>query len=313
MADPIKFKGIDRIVYGVGDMASGTRFFNDWGLKRGASQNPSVMFQTLDGTEAELRPIDDPHLPPPIEEGSTLREVIWGVETEADLIAVENALANESSYVNRDGRPGCVDPNGLAISFRVTQRREVMVEGAAINTFAHPNARVNQQSTFYNRAEPIEIGHVVLFANDVPAIQEFYLEKLGFCLSDSYPGSGAFLRCRAQGGHHNIFVLDAPDRGPGLNHVAFTVRDIHEVFGGGLHVDRCGWTTQIGPGRHPVSSAYFWYVENPCGGLAEYFADEDYLTEAWEPREIERTNENYAEWGIGGGIDGHTRRQNLPA
>ena len=35
MADPIKFKGIDRIVYGVGDMASGTRFFNDWGLKRG--------------------------------------------------------------------------------------------------------------------------------------------------------------------------------------------------------------------------------------------------------------------------------------
>ena len=28
MADPIKFKGIDRIVYGVGDMASGTRFFN---------------------------------------------------------------------------------------------------------------------------------------------------------------------------------------------------------------------------------------------------------------------------------------------
>ena len=241
-----------------------------------------------------------------------MREVIWGVETEADLITVENALANESSYFNRDGRPACVDPNGLAISFRVTQRREVMVEGAAINTFAHPNARVNQQSTFYNRAEPIEIGHVVLFANDVPAIQEFYVEKLGFCLSDSYPGSGAFLRCRAQGGHHNIFVLDVPDRGSGLNHVAFTVRDIHEVFGGGLHVDRCGWTTQIGPGRHPISSAYFWYVENPCGGLAEYFADEDYLTEAWEPREIDRTNENYAEWGIGGGIDGHTRRQHLP-
>ena len=96
-----------------------------------------------------------------------------GVETEADLITVENALANESSYFNRDGRPACVDPNGLAISFRVTQRREVMVEGAAINTFAHPNARVNQQSTFYNRAEPIEIGHVVLFANDVPAIRNF--------------------------------------------------------------------------------------------------------------------------------------------
>ena len=309
MADLMKFKGIDRIVYGVRDMAAGARFFDDWGLKKVASEDPSVLFRTLDGTEAELKPLDDPNLPPAIEEGSTLREVIWGVETESDLSAVQDALANEPSYGKREGRPACVDPNGLTISFRVTQRREVMIEGAAINTFAHPKVRVNQQSAFYDRAEPIEIGHVVLFANDVLAIQNFYMEKLGFCLSDSYPGTGSFLRCRAEGGHHNMFVLDAPNRGPGLNHVAFTVRDIHEVFGGGLHVDRCGWTTQIGPGRHPVSSAYFWYVENPCGGLAEYFADEDYLTEAWKPREIDRTNENYAEWGIGGGIDGYSRRQ----
>ncbi|MET5116780.1 glyoxalase, partial [Burkholderia pseudomallei] len=71
----------------------------------------------------------------------------------------------------------------------------------------------------------------------------------------------------------------------GLNHVAFTVRDIHEGFGGGMHVSRCGWRTQLGPGRHPGSSAYFWYFRNPAGGLSEDYADEDMLTPAGQPRE----------------------------
>ncbi|SIT35466.1 hypothetical protein BN2475_50040 [Paraburkholderia ribeironis] len=42
-----------------------------------------------------------------------------------------------------------------------------------------------------------------------------------------------------------------------LNHVAFTVCDIHEVFGGGMHISRCGWDTQPGPGCHAVPSEYF--------------------------------------------------------
>jgi len=128
-------------------------------------------------------------------------------------------------------------------------------------------------------------------------------------VSDSYPEAGYFLRCRKEGGHHNLFLLKTPDNKRGLNHVAFTVRDIHEVFGGGLHMSRRGWPTQIGPGRHPISSAYFWYFHNPCGGLAEYYADEDYCTDDWQPKEWQRSPANYAEWAIAGGIDGETRRQ----
>ena len=95
----------------------------------------------------------------------------------------------------------------------------------------------------------------------------------------------------------------------GLNHVAFTVRDIHEVFGGGMHMSRTGWDTQLGPGRHPISSAYFWYFKNPAGGLIEYYADEDQLDAHWEPREFEPGPTMFAEWAIEGGIDGNTRRQ----
>ncbi|MNV45918.1 hypothetical protein D3C71_1377300 [compost metagenome] len=72
---------------------------------------------------------------------------------------------------------------------------------------------------------------------------------------------------------------------------------------------RRGWDTQLGPGRHPVSSAYFWYFKNPAGGLIEYYADEDHLDERWQPREFEPGPTVFAEWAIDGGLDGNTRRQ----
>jgi len=304
--------GIDRIVYGAENLEDGIKFFNDWGLKQVSSDQGGAVFATQDGTEVVVRTKDDPSLPTAFEAGSTLREVVWGVSNDSELAKITSAISGEDSFRKIDGRPACTDPNGMTLSFRVTQRKDVELAATPINSPAQPDARVNAASAFYDRAEPIEVGHVVFFSTDVEASYKFYTETLGFYLSDRYPGDAVFLRCRPDGGHHNLFLLNVPNRGAGLNHVAFTVRDIHEVFGGGLHIDRCGWTTQIGPGRHPVSSAYFWYVENPCGGLAEYFADEDYLTADWQPRDFERTNENYAEWGIGGGIDGHTRRQHLP-
>ena len=58
----------------------------------------------------------------------------------------------------------------------------------------------------------------------------FYTERLGFLVSDYYPDAGYFLRCRPEGGHHDLFLLQTPDKKCGLNHVAFRVRDIHEVL-----------------------------------------------------------------------------------
>jgi catechol-2,3-dioxygenase len=150
---------------------------------------------------------------------------------------------------------------------------------------------------------------VVFFVKDVAAVEKFYCDLFGFVPSDRYPGRGAFLRCAPEGGHHDLFLLQLPNGKAGLNHVAFAVRDIHEVFGGGLNMSRLGWSTQLGPGRHPISSAYFWYFQCPAGGLIEYYADEDYLDHEWEAREFEPGPTMFAEWAIEGGLDGNTRRQ----
>ncbi len=169
-------------------------------------------------------------------------------------------------------------------------------------------ARIDTPSPVYDRAEPVEVGHVVFFTDKLAEMTSFY-EKLGFHVSDRYPGRGVFLRCAARGGHHDLFLLQLPEGKRGLNHVAFAVRDLHEVVGGGLAMARHGWETQIGPGRHPISSAMFWYFKSPTGGLVEYYADEDVLTENWKPRDFAPSPTMFAEWAVVGGIDGNTRRQ----
>lgn len=286
--------GIEAITYGVEDLALCQRFFRDWGL----TEREATTFATLNGCEVRLRAADDPSLTPAMEPGATLREVTWGVASESDLRRIREAL----------GADHAVDPNGLAIRFQVSRKTPVEVRGAAMNTWDR-NARVDQPSAFYERAAPVEVGHVVLFTDKLAQTEAFYCDKLGFVVSDRYPGRGVFLRGSPRGGHHDLFLLSPPNAKPGLNHVAFVVRDIHEVFGGGLHISRCGWETQLGPGRHPISSAYFWYVKCPAGGLTEYYADEDYLTEAWTPREFTPGPTVFAEWAVDGGIDGNSRRQ----
>lgn len=303
--------GIDRVTYGVEDLAACARFFADWGLKRVGEDLAGLDFESLNGCQIRVRRFDDPSLPPAFEAGPTLREVVWGVGSEEDLDLLDRNMASAPGYQRATDGPRCVDPNGMAIGFRVSRKRDVAITGTPSNTWDRA-ARVDMPSAIYDRAEPVEVGHVVFFTDRLAETSAFY-EALGFRLSDRYPGRGHFLRCSAHGGHHDLFLLQPPDAKRGLNHVAFTVRDIHEVFGGGLHMARQGWKTQLGPGRHPISSAYFWYFTNPAGGLCEYYADEDVLTENWRPRDFQPGPTVFAEWAIAGGIDGHTRRQAGPA
>jgi catechol-2,3-dioxygenase len=85
-----------------------------------------------------------------------------------------------------------------------------------------------------------------------------------------------------------------------LHHIAFEVNDVHEMLGGGLAFSKKGWATEVGPGRHPISSAYFWYFKNPLGGAIEYFCDSDYVNADWKPRQY-RIN-RFSEWHLADGI-----------
>lgn len=299
--------GIDEITYGADDLAVCRSFLDDWGLRWLREDETQLVYECLNGCRVVVADPRRKPLPDAIEEGPTLREVVWGVSDTATLEGLRNLLRTAAGFWDNGSLLGCTDPNGLAVRFQVSVKRAVDVQGTRSNTWDR-RERIDQAATVYERATPVEVGHVVFFVADLEATEAFYA-SLGFVTSDRYPGRGAFMRCAPRGGHHDLFLLRTPDGKRGLNHVAFNVRDIHEVFGGGLHVSGKGWETQLGPGRHPISSAYFWYFRNPAGGLIEYYADEDELTEAWAPREFEPSPTVFAEWAIEGGIDGRTRRQ----
>lgn len=299
--------GIDEVTYRADDLPTCKRFFLDWGLKLVSESDTLLVFHTLNECVVRVANSSHPGLPAGLEEGPTMVEVIWGVESDTDMLGYAVKLKDTPSFSEKDGRLRCIDPNGVTIGLQVSRKKQVKLECSQFNTW-NDRPRVNQPAPIYERATPIEVGHVVFYVANRAEAVKFYEDKLGFVVSDQYPNRGSFMRCAPKGGHHDMFLLQLPSGKKGLNHVAFTVRDIHEVVGGGMAMDRHGWKTELGPGRHPVSSAYFWYFENPAGALCEYYADEDELTGEWQCRDFEPGPTVFAEWAIAGGLDGNTRR-----
>ncbi|HEY3049169.1 MAG TPA: glyoxalase, partial [Polaromonas sp.] len=77
--------GIDEITYGADDLPTCRRFFLDWGLQLVAEEGDRLVFETLNGCRVVVAASTRADLPPAMEQGPTLREVVWGVESEADL------------------------------------------------------------------------------------------------------------------------------------------------------------------------------------------------------------------------------------
>jgi catechol 2,3-dioxygenase-like lactoylglutathione lyase family enzyme len=284
--------GIDAVTFGVEDMATATRFLDDWGVKRAGTG----IYRCADRSEIRIRPLDAPELPPAVEPGSTLREITWGVDSRRAIDTIRRELERDRDIrAERDGSFRTVDDAGMAIAFRITKRLKLKGKPLGFNTPGTPG-RIDRPTTYYERATPQEISHVVIGVPDMKSVERFYVKRLGFRVSDRYAGRAVFLRAAPAGNHHHLFLLNAQDGRCHFNHIAFKVRDVHEVIGGGQFIARHGWETQAGPGRHYISSACFWYFKSPLGGAAEYAADEDVVTAKWRARTHQLTPEIFSEW-----------------
>jgi catechol 2,3-dioxygenase-like lactoylglutathione lyase family enzyme len=91
-----------------------------------------------------------------------------------------------------------------------------------------------------------KLGHVVLNVADVERSARFYVEVLGFEISDVYPeemapGGMVFLRCNPD--HHGIALvgsLKEPAANTDLNHIAFEVASLDDVVRAYEHLRRNG-------------------------------------------------------------------------
>ena len=274
--------GTQSLVYGVDDLEAATRFYDDFGLvaqHRGAN---GVDYVLEDGGTVLLRRNDDPDLPPSFTKASGVREVIWGVDTQASLDALEKSLATDRTVRrDSDGTLHTSDDNGIAIGFRRFARMPLEVVASMENAPGEIR-RWNTHRRWVKRAQPRCINHVVFGVPDVDRAMAFYTRRLGFRVSDVSRGLGAFLRCDGRHEHHSVFFLKTAITV--WHHVAFAVQNVDEVMVGADHMQRRGWTSDLGVCRHRIGSSVFYYLHNPAGGMSEYSADTDYLTDDWKPR-----------------------------
>ena len=143
--------------------------------------------------------------------------------------------------------------------------------------------RINTRGEFFASATPLEMTHTVFMIDEPDKIVPFYTERLGFIASDSYPGPRLFPARRRIESSPQLVPAQRRQEARLPSSRVRAGSSIHELFGGGLNMTRRGWRTALGPGRHPISSCYFWYFHSPCGGAAEYDFDSDVVDERWVP------------------------------
>jgi catechol 2,3-dioxygenase-like lactoylglutathione lyase family enzyme len=128
---------------------------------------------------------------------------------------------------------------------------------------------------------PRRLGHVVLGTPHVSEACAFYLDGLGFRVSDRIL-DGVLTFARVEADHHNLLIQPAATSY--LNHYAFEMDDFDAIGAAGTSVLRETPDAHVvGPGRHALGSNLFWYLFDPAGNMFEFFADMDQITDdaAW--------------------------------
>jgi catechol 2,3-dioxygenase-like lactoylglutathione lyase family enzyme len=275
------------ITIGVPNVEETCRYYAEFGLTRdGAS------FSTSDGGE-QLRIVESPT--------RRLIELCVGADDPDDLDRVTDGLARLGVTSQRDpARVSAVETHGGARAVvRVLPR--ISQNPAAIGPYNGPGRaeRTNHRAPAVLRDEPIRprrLGHVVIGTPDAEASQRFFVDGVGFKVSDHVPGVGAFMRCSND--HHNLLIQPSPVAF--LHHTSWQVEDVDEVGRGAMrmldgHPERHIW----GLGRHFIGSNFFWYLRDPAGNFSEYYSDMDTITDdqLWTPGTWEPSLRALYAWG----------------
>ena len=290
---------IESLVFGVDDIADGTRYFEDWGLdavERGAT---GAVFRTRENQTVHVRGADDSALPAAPDAGPTLREAVWGVDSAAGLDAVGAELSRDRDVAgDANGTLHAFDETGFAIAFRVAERTKSELAAPAFN-LGDAAPRLNTPVEPNRRARPIRIGHLVYTVTRAgrDRAAAVYLDRLGFRLTDRSNDLGDFMRCEGARDHHSLGMFHMTDA-VRFHHIAFEVRDFDEIMFGGTHMKAQGWDAATNPGRRILGSNLFWNFRNPCGGQTEYFSDMDRMDDDWAPRIVE-AHPGGAMWELG--------------
>jgi catechol 2,3-dioxygenase-like lactoylglutathione lyase family enzyme len=264
---------LSSLTIGVPDPDALRPFYRDFGL---VETRPG-RFETADGGE-QLRIEAAPR--------RHLLALTVGVDDADDLARSAGSLARLGIAAETGARTlECREPaTGVRVRLEIEPRLEQKPPPPLALNAPGRVSRLDARSPAVLPAAPSRprrLSHVVVASPDAAASQRFFVEGLGFRVSDAVPALGAsFLRCSTD--HHNLLVQPGPLAF--LHHTAWEMDDVDAVGRAAAAMLAADASRHVwGLGRHGIGSNYFWYLRDPAGNFAEYSSDLDVIAddEAW--------------------------------
>lgn len=182
---------------------------------------------------------------------------------------------------------------------------------------ADPEGRVLRVVTEMHAADPrpastpvpLGITHVVLNTVDIDLLAAFYVEVLGFAVSDWSEHQMVFLRNGTD--HHTIAFNQAEH--PSLNHVAYELVSLDHFLTSVGRMKAAGVEPLWGIGRHGPGNNCFAYYGDPAGFVPELTADVQQIEGGpddaeWTPRVWRRIPSQSDLWHLAGPPSAEFRR-----
>ncbi|HYB99848.1 MAG TPA: VOC family protein [Candidatus Limnocylindrales bacterium] len=262
------------ITLGVSRLEETRAFYRDFGLEE---RSPG-RFATGDGGE-QLRLVEAPH--------RRLLEMRVAVEHDDDLGAMDSRLrALGLDPLRRPHSLEILEPSsGVRVVAEVAPPIQPSHYAARAINAPGVTSRFNERSSaavVSLPSRPRRLGHVVIGCPDAALTQRFFVQGVGFKVSDLVGEVGAaFLRCSSD--HHNLLIQPAPVAF--LHHTAWEMADVDEVGQAAARLVESRPDCHVwGLGRHGFGSNFFWYLRDPSGGFNEYYSDLDVIVddELWK-------------------------------
>ncbi|MEB3980114.1 VOC family protein [Mycobacterium sp. 663a-19] len=266
------------VTIGVPNVAETRAYYAEFGLEPFADG----WFTTRDGGR-QLRVVHAPT--------RRLIEMELGAEDEDDIERIVGDLHKIGVHADRQPRQlTAVDSvNGVRVTVSVTGRIVQLPAPVPVPNAPGRAGRLGRRAPGVLRDGPVrprKLGHAVLGTTDLEATRRFFVDGLGFKVSDRIKDVGAFLRCSTD--HHNVLILQAPVSF--LHHTSWQVDDIDEVGRGATAMLQADPARHVwGLGRHHAGSNFFWYLKDPAGNFSEYYSDLDCIVDdqLWTPETFE--------------------------